>query len=127
MANTLLKPHPGVTHTGTIKIDPRNIDKFLEAFRICWQEVCKEPECVYFEVFYSKTDSGVFHFVEVWAKDNDWFMDVQIKKDYYKAYWEVTKPMWIERELKMYDRLVGLSFIDKRYLQGVVTATADPK
>jgi len=125
MTNSLLKPRPGVTHTGTIKIDPSSIENFLETFRTCWEQCCKEPDCLCFEVFHSQTDPGVFHFVEVWAEDNDWFMDVQIKKDYYKSYWEVTKPMWIERELKIWDRVDGLSFIDERYVRDAVTSKAD--
>ncbi|KPI36649.1 uncharacterized protein AB675_10083 [Cyphellophora attinorum] len=125
MASPLLVPRRGVTHVGIIKIDPANIDKFLQAFRACWLEVCKEPECIYFEVFHSKTEPGRFQFVEVWNKDNDWFMEVQIKKDYYKPYWDITRPLWVDRDLHEYDRLSGFNFVDDRYLEGSVKAKGE--
>lgn len=120
MSNSLLSPHQGVTHVGTIKIDPADTETFLKAFRECWVQVCKEPECIYFDIFHSQTEPGRFHFVEVWSKGNDWFMDVQIKKDYYKPYWEITRPLWKERDMHVYDRVEGFSFVDQRYLQGSV-------
>ena len=125
MTSQPFKMHPGVTHTGTIKVAPVDIDKFLEALRTCWLEVCREPECLFFDVFHSQAEPGTFHFIEVWSKDNDWFMDVQIKKDYYKPYWDVTRPMWISRDMHTYDRLAGWSFIDEKYLQGAITARED--
>lgn len=112
--------HQGVSHIGTIQVDPGDVDRFLVAFRKCWLEVCKEPECVYFEVFQSQAEAGLFHFVEVWARDNEWFMEVQIKKEYYKPYWEITKPLWIHRDLHTYNRLSGWNFVDQRYLKGSI-------
>jgi len=122
MAHPHLMSHQGVTHVGTIHIDPTNVDEFLEAFRACWVQVCREPECIYFDVFHSKTEPGRFHFVEIWNKDNDWFMEVQIKKDYYKPYWDITRPLWEARDLHTYDRLSGFNFVDGRYLEGSVKA-----
>lgn len=121
MANpTLNAIHPGVTHVGTIKVDPDKINEFLVAFRTCWVAVCKEPECVYFDVFHSQIEPGLFHFVEVWSKDNDWFMDIQIKKEYYKPYWNITRPLWLNRDMHAYSRLNGFNFVDDRYLEGSV-------
>ncbi|KAK4944559.1 hypothetical protein LTR10_015993 [Elasticomyces elasticus] len=126
MTNTPLIPsHQGVTHAGTIKVDSADIDKFLDAFRTCWLAVCKEPECVYFDVFHSQIDPGLFHFVEVWTKDNDWFMEVQIKKEYYKPYWDITRPLWVNRDLHVYDRLSGYNFVDDSYLEGSVRVRGD--
>lgn len=122
MPNPLNTPCQGVTHVGTIKIDPSNIDKFLEAFRTCWLAVCKEPHCLYFDVFHSQSESGTFHFVEVWSKDNEWFMEHQITKDYYKPYWEITRPLWVNRDLHVYNRLSDWNFVDDRYLEGSVRA-----
>lgn len=127
MDNPLAIPHEGVTHVGTIKIDPSNIDKFLKAFRQCWLEVCTEPECLYFDVFHSQSEPGIFHLVEVWSRDNDWFMEYQIKKDYYKPYWEATKSMWLNRDFQSFDRLKNWSFVDDRYLAGSVKAKEELK
>lgn len=127
MPNTLNTPHQGVTHVGTIKIDPSDVDKFLEAFRTCWLEVCKEPECIYFDVFRSQAEPNTFQFVEVWSKDNTWFMEHQIKKEYYKPYWEITKPLWLNRDLQTYDRLKGWNFVQDEYLAGSVRAREELK
>jgi quinol monooxygenase YgiN len=120
MDKHLIAPQSGVTHVGTIKIDPANVQKFLEAFRVCWLAVCKEQDCIYFDVFHSQTEPGMFHFVEVWSKDNEWFMEVQITKDYYKPYWDITRPLWMDRDLHVYNRLSGWNFVDDRYLEGSV-------
>ena len=75
---------------------------------------------MYFEVLRSTTDDCVFHFVEVWSEDATWFNNVQIKKDYYKPYWEITNPMCVDKRVSEYERLTGWSFVDDRYLQSAL-------
>lgn len=103
----------------TIRISPDNIEPFLAALRPVWAACCREPECIYFDVFHLPTEPGTFRFVEVWTKDETWFKDHQLTKSYYEAYLAATKPMWIvDREITYSERVDGWNYVGDDYLEG---------
>ncbi|EXJ87300.1 hypothetical protein A1O3_04259 [Capronia epimyces CBS 606.96] len=105
----------------TIRVDPSNIEPFLAALRPCWEAVCREPECLYFDISHSPSEPGTFHFVEVWAMDKKTFLEHQLKKPYYEPYEAATRPMWLtERKLEFLARVDGWSYVDSAYLAGSV-------
>lgn len=105
----------------TLRIDPSNIEPFMEALRPCWQGCLREPECIFFDVFHSPTEPGTFRFVEVWKRDQKWFEEHQLTKPYYEPYLTITKPMWIaDREMLFTERVDGWSYADAEYLQGAL-------
>ena len=116
MPNLMMTTRRGVTFHLTITIDPKNIDRFLEALRPCWAAVIKEPNCIFFDVHYLPSKPGTFRFVEIWDKDNEWFERNQLGKEYYKLYWEITNSMWLSRKLEVFDRLGEWSFVGDKYL-----------
>jgi quinol monooxygenase YgiN len=122
MSNPLFTPHRGVAFQVTIKIDPTNIEKFLEALRPCWLAVREDPECLCFDVFHSSSAPGTFLFIEVWGKDNDWIEKHHLTKEYFKKYCEATESMWLEKEVKAFDRLKDWNFVDEKYLEGSIKA-----
>ena len=62
----------------TVTVAPENIDKFLAAFKACFDAVTAEPECTYFEVFQDSDTPGRFKWVENWSKDKEWFFKVRL-------------------------------------------------
>ncbi|KAH6673858.1 hypothetical protein B0J14DRAFT_541611 [Halenospora varia] len=108
MAEAAPKEFPGLSLHVTITIAPENEEKFLAAFRTVWELVAAEPECIFFEIYKSATELGVFSWVEGWTKDQKWLMEVQLQKEYYKPYFAITEPMFIKpREFKIYEKLPG--------------------
>ncbi|KAI4253867.1 MAG: hypothetical protein L6R42_007413 [Xanthoria sp. 1 TBL-2021] len=92
----------------SIHIHPSNRAAFLEHFKPCFEAVRAEKECTFFEVFSDPEDEGHLCWVENWSRGRDWFMTVQITKDYYKPYLAATEPMFVKpREIKFYDRMEG--------------------
>ena len=41
----------GISLHVSITVAPENIDKFLAAFKVCFDRVTAEPECTFFEIF----------------------------------------------------------------------------
>ncbi|KAF6238116.1 hypothetical protein HO173_003750 [Letharia columbiana] len=96
----------GISLHVNITVAPENVDKFLAAFKICFDAVTAEPECTFFEVFHDADNPGHFRFVENWSKDEEWFRKEQLTKAYYKPYVEATESLWIKpRELKFFNRM----------------------
>jgi quinol monooxygenase YgiN len=105
----------------TIRIDPDNIEEFLRALRPCWEACSQEPECIYFEIFHSEAEPGLFRFVEIWTKDEEWFREHQLTKPYYGPYEAITNPMLLEpKGLDFFNRAKGWSYVDKEYLSASV-------
>jgi len=98
----------------TIKVAPHNVQNFLDALRPCWECCIQEPENLFFDVYHSPSEPGVFRFVEVWSKDREWFVEHQITKSYYGPYIALTQPMWLEpREIAFSERLAGWSHVSE--------------
>lgn len=74
--SALTVPERGFSLHVTITIDPSDVESFIAAFRPCYEAVVAEPDCRFFEVFYSLDEPGVFRFVENWTKSKEWFMEV---------------------------------------------------
>ncbi|KZF20326.1 hypothetical protein L228DRAFT_285045 [Xylona heveae TC161] len=99
---------PQTTIFVTVEVDPSNADKFLAAMRPCYEGCAKESELIFFHVFRDEDHPGVFHFIEYWAKDRKWFEEIQMNKDYYHPYSEITQPMWIKpRVIRYLDPIPG--------------------
>ncbi|OAQ60544.1 antibiotic biosynthesis monooxygenase domain-containing protein [Pochonia chlamydosporia 170] len=96
MFSSINLPERGFSLHVNITIDPSNVDAFLAAFRPVYEAVVAEPDCSFFEVFYSLDEPGVFRFVENWNKSREWFLENQLTKEYYKPYLDITEPMWIK-------------------------------
>lgn len=60
-----------------VSVEPRDIPKFLAAFRTCFEECKKEPELERFEVFDISAEKGEFCWIETWRGDQDWFCNVR--------------------------------------------------
>lgn len=76
MSSSINLPERGFSLHVNITIDPSNVDAFLAAFRPVYEAVVAEPDCSFFEVFYSLDEPGVFRFVENWNKSREWFLEV---------------------------------------------------
>ena len=61
----------GISLHVNITVAPENVDKFLAAFKTCFDAVTAEPECTFFEVFHDVDNPGDFRFVENWSKDKE--------------------------------------------------------
>jgi len=117
MSTQPLKRTQMVLHV-TIKIDPSKTQPYLEALRPAYECVVHEPECVFFDMFHSDDEPGLFRFVEGWTKDKEWFMKHQLTKPYYHPYEEATKPMWTEPPKFLFtNRIDGWSTVSKEYLE----------
>jgi quinol monooxygenase YgiN len=73
-------PYTGPSFSLHVKITvaPENAQKFLDALKPAYDAVTAEPECIFFEVYQSEEEPGVFKFVENWNASKDWMMNVSI-------------------------------------------------
>jgi len=60
----------------TVHVSPKDSEAFLAALKPVYDLVAAEPECTYFEVFHSKDEPGVFHWIENYTQTKEWFMQV---------------------------------------------------
>jgi len=60
----------------TVHVSPKDSEAFLAALKPVYELVAAEPECTYFEVFHSKDEPGVFHWIENYTQTKEWFMQV---------------------------------------------------
>ena len=67
----------GVSLHVTVHVFPKDSEAFLAALKPVYELVAAEPECTYFEVFHSKDEPGVFHWVENYTETKEWFMQVR--------------------------------------------------
>lgn len=83
-----------------IFVNKSNTDVFLEALKPCWEAVTKEPRCMFFDIFHTSdpTDENIeiFRIIEVWDADEEWFVNVQGKKEYYKPYFELMNKLSVK-------------------------------
>jgi len=90
----------------TVYVSPDNVSAFLEAHKPVIELVCKEEECVFFEMYQNPNSVGEFSWVENWSTSPEWFMTNQATKEYYKEYFKVTEPMYVKpRETKIMKRM----------------------
>ncbi len=76
-------------------------DEFFSYFTPTMDKVLAEPECRFFFVQKQHPDTqgynpDVITFVEGWSKDTEWFLNVQMAKDYYEPYRTETQSMYSE-------------------------------
>ncbi|KAL9116022.1 MAG: hypothetical protein Q9227_000390 [Pyrenula ochraceoflavens] len=97
MAKPCLSLHVQIT------IDPKDVDAWFVEWRKVFPLVCAEPKCTFFEVYQSPENPGVISDASL-----EWIMETQLKKEYYKPYFEATEPMFIgPRKWEVYNRLGG--------------------
>jgi quinol monooxygenase YgiN len=60
----------------SISIDPKDLPTFIPALKECYLNVITEPDCFLFQVLYDEKQPGVFKFIEGWARDKEWLLDV---------------------------------------------------
>ncbi|KAF9041982.1 hypothetical protein BDZ89DRAFT_1128671 [Hymenopellis radicata] len=96
-----------------ITIPSSKLDEFLEAFRPAYDGVIAEKENTLFELSIREDKEAgevVIHLVEAWTCTLEWFMGVQVKKEYYKAYFAITEPMFTkERQANVWKRVERFS------------------
>ena len=66
----------GISLHVSITVAADNADKFLAAFKTCFDHVTAEPDCTFFELYRDADKPGHFQWVENWSKDQDWFFKV---------------------------------------------------
>ena len=67
--STELNTFHGISLHVSVTIAPEQIDEFLSHFKVCFDAVTAEPECIFFEVFHDAEHPGHFRWVEDWSKD----------------------------------------------------------
>ncbi|KAI1749112.1 hypothetical protein F4782DRAFT_533728 [Xylaria castorea] len=96
----------GMSLHATVYIEPKNVNRFFDAFKPVFDKVIAEPECMFSEVYRSQEEPGKITWVEDWSKSPTWFFENQITKDYYKEYLAITEPMFIlPRAYEIFERL----------------------
>ncbi|KAH7014675.1 hypothetical protein B0J12DRAFT_746956 [Macrophomina phaseolina] len=95
-----------------ITVDPSDIDAFLKALQPTYDAVIAEPLNTFFEVYQDARTPGIFKLVENWDASVEYMRTVQEKKEYYKAYFETTRPMYKKPlELEIYTRMPGNKWV----------------
>jgi quinol monooxygenase YgiN len=109
----------GISLHVTVYIGIENVDNFFAAFKPVLDKVIAEPECLFFEVYRSPDNLGHISWVEDWAAMPSWFLNHQMKKDYYKEYLAITEPMFIRpRRVEILERLEPRYFVAKNARTG---------
>ncbi|OCK76158.1 hypothetical protein K432DRAFT_306988, partial [Lepidopterella palustris CBS 459.81] len=98
----------------TITVAPDSSSAFLSALASLLDQMEKERESTYFEVSQNPEQAGQFRLVENWACDKKRMIEislrdhtcVQMKKEYYKPFLEMTEPLYIQpRKIEIFERL----------------------
>jgi len=76
MSNEKSNENYGFSLHVTVHVSPKDSEAFLAALKPVYELVAAEPECTYFEVFHSKDEPGVFHWIENYTQTKEWFMQV---------------------------------------------------
>lgn len=90
-----------------IVIPADKAEEFLSHFRPVYDATVTEPECVFFTFGRqmslpapgeepAASNECCFAWSEGWAKSPEWFMSVQMKKDYLVRYLAATEPMFLK-------------------------------
>ena len=90
------KAYPGFVVNATHYVHPNKVDEYLTHLRPAWEAVIAEPENIFFDVFVDPSEPGKIRLFEIWTKDKEWFMSVQLQKEYYKPYREAVEPLWVK-------------------------------
>src|SRR5688500_2050766 len=116
------------------QVAPENVENFLAALKPVYDLVTVEPNCIFFEVYRSAEEPGLFRFVENWNATMEWLMNVriplvpymirwwsrtslilrqvQLQKDYYKPSLAKIEPLLIkEREFEIWERYPGTEWV----------------
>jgi len=100
-------------------IQPHLIPQWKAAHRPVWAVCAREPNCLLFDVFEDPEDRGHFTLVEVWRATKQWFLEVQMTKDYYAELWQKTEHTYrADRVVRFAERLGEGSSYRKEYLDG---------
>lgn len=70
--------YEGMVVHATHYFDPDKVDEFLEHLRPAWEAAIAEPENLLFDVFVDPSVPGRVRLMEVWTKDQEWFMNVRL-------------------------------------------------
>ena len=110
---------PQLTLFVDFHIQPHLVREWKSAHRPVWSPFALEPECLLFDVFSDPEDPGHFTLVEVWNATKEWFLEVQMKKDYYSELWRETERMYCEpRIVRFAERLGEGASYRRGYLEG---------
>ena len=106
----------------TYYISREHIDSFFEAIRPVWEAVVREEKFRFFDIFTmpDPTDPNIeiVRLIEVWEANREWFMDVQVQKEYYQPYLKAIAHMQPkERTFEWMGRREGWCAISKDYQQ----------
>ena len=102
-------------------LQPHLIPQWKSAHRPVWSACALEPNCLLFDVFVDPEDPGHFTLVEIWDATKQWFLEVQMKKEYYAELWRKTEWMYCEpRVVRFAERLGEGASHRKGYWEGSV-------
>jgi hypothetical protein len=102
---------------------PENVATFYEVLRPLHENLVKENECLYFNVYEIAQQPGVVRLVEIWDCDMKWMAEVwarsgdeeprlmmiqvQSKKGYYAPFFEATKRISLQPQKIEFMKGVG--------------------
>ncbi|KAH8168716.1 hypothetical protein LIA77_10842 [Sarocladium implicatum] len=96
----------GICVRVTIYLNPSDVDAFFAVFKPVFDAICAERELMSFEIYRSPEEPGKISWAENWNATQDWLMEKQITKDYYKDYFATTEQMYIKpREIEILERM----------------------
>jgi quinol monooxygenase YgiN len=100
-------------------IQPHLIDQWKQGHRPVWAACAHEPNCLLFDVFSDPDDPGHFTLVEVWSATKQWFLEVQMQKEYYAELWRKTEHTYrAPRIVRFAERLGEGASYRRGYLKG---------
>ncbi len=67
---------PVTTVRVTIRVDPADVQVFVDALAVAWEELSREEDLLFYDLSQDVTDPGKFLMVEFWAKDVDFLQNV---------------------------------------------------
>ncbi|KAK8022728.1 hypothetical protein PG993_013495 [Apiospora rasikravindrae] len=89
-----------------ITVDPSKTKDFLSALEVIFEKTKLEPLNTFLEVYRDDKTPGVFKLAENWNTTADYMLNVQIKKDYYQAYYAALQPILLKApEVEMFSRM----------------------
>ncbi|KAK0615307.1 hypothetical protein B0T17DRAFT_541595 [Bombardia bombarda] len=78
-----------------VRVAPENAPKFLEAFKVVFDEVTSNPECEDFNLYQDAAKPGEFQWVENWNAPVSWLFE-QFETPTFKNYLAITEPLFLE-------------------------------
>ncbi|KAK7937315.1 uncharacterized protein PG986_014183 [Apiospora aurea] len=98
-----------------LTVNPSKMEEFLGALKVIYEKTKLESLNTFLEVYRDDKSPGVFKLVENWNTTADYMMNVQVKKDYYQAYYAALQPILLKApEVEMFSRMPENEWVSVR-------------